>query len=262
MATPVLALHLDHRVAPGEHAALAGAIAEIFERPCFAPLARVAAQRQGRDPQYQPKDRAAIAAALLDPGAIAVVLEDERRDPPAATARICTGRQREALYAASEPRPLLASTVVVPAERAHAPALLDAFVDLTAALEAVAGFVAVEPDHDRARGAALGQGPSRGHVRGHYRRSQERRAHAWYDRDIEARFAGPEWGVIFGPGHLEALVPDPACFAVIRDAGAAKLALLSEAPEDALAETFERRLDAARQALAPLLMDGSRVPVL
>jgi hypothetical protein len=262
MATPVLGLHLDHRAAAGEAAPLAEAIAEIFTRPCFGSLVRVAAQRRDGDPSYQPKDRAAIAAALLDPGAIAVVLEDERRDPPAATARICTGRQREQLYAAAEPRPLLASTIVVPAERAHAAALLDAFVELTATLQAVAGFVAVEPDHDRARGAALGLGPSRGQVRGHYRRSLERRAHAWYDRDIEARIAGPEWGVVFGPRHLDALAPDPACFAVIRDAGAAKLALLSEDPEDALDEEFDRRLDAARQALAPILMDVARVPVL
>jgi hypothetical protein len=94
----------------------------------------------------------------------------------------------------------------------------------------------------------------------HYRRAQERRAHSGYDRRIEAQIAGPEWGILLGPGHLALLAP--TAFPVIRDAGAGKLALLSEAPEDALAHPFERWLDAARRALAPLLMDVSAVPVL
>ncbi|HWO20961.1 MAG TPA: hypothetical protein VNO30_19475 [Kofleriaceae bacterium] len=263
MATPApyLGLHLDHRFAPIEDEHLTGTLVEILARPCFAALTRVAAQFRDRDPSYQPKHPASIASALRSPAAIAIVLDCGRRDDPTATARICTARPPRTPHTAAA-RPFLASVVVVPARRADAPAILDAFVDLAAALQAVAGYIAVEPDHDRAHRAALAQAPSREDVRDHYRRAQERRAHAWYDRAIDAQLAGPEWGIVLGPRHLGRLAPDPACFPVIREAGAAKLALLSTSPADALEPHFERRLDAARQALAPLLMDVSTVPVL
>jgi hypothetical protein len=296
--SPYLGLHLDHRIAPGEDAHLAGTIAEILARPCFAQLTRVAAQFRDRDPSYQSKHPSSIAGALGTPAAIAVVLDCGRRDDPTATVRICTRRHLRtppplpasasstaspspspspisppsalaphADLSATSPHtdpspPFLASIFVVPAPRADAPAILDAFVDLAAALQAVAGYIAVEPDHDRAHRAALAQSPSREDVRDHYRRTQERRAHSWYDRAIDAQLAGPEWGILLGPRHLGRIAPDPACFPVIRDAGAAKLALLSASPADALEPPFERRLDAARQALAPLLMDVSTVPVL
>lgn len=263
MAAPTLGLHLDHRVAPGEDERVAGAIAELLARPCFAPLTRVAAQSRERDPSYLPKQLAAITACLLDPTAEGVTLDcgRAREAPLVATARIRTGRHLQR-WAGDIPAPLLVSTVVVPAEPPHGAALLDAFVELAALLQAVAGYIAVEPDHDRAHRAALAQAPNSEDVRDHYRRSQERRAHSWYDRAVETRFAGPEWGLLFGPRHLAALAPDPACFAVIRDAGAGKLALLTAAPEDALDDLFDRRLDAARQAIEPLLMDVSAVPVL
>ena len=258
MATPVLGLHLDHRVAPGEEPRRATAIAELLERPCFASLTRVAAQSRAGDPQHRPKQRAATAESLRDPAAEAVALDCGRQGARIATARICTGP----LDAAGVARPFLTSTIAIPAAPAHTRALLDAFVELATLLQAVAGYVAVEPDHDRAHRAALAQAPSREDVRNYYRRAQERRAHCLYDRAIDTRIAGPEWGVLFGPGHLEISAPDPSAFAVIRDAGAAKLALLTEDPADALAHPFERRLDAARRALAPLLMDVSVVPVL
>ena len=258
--SPYLGLHLDHRIAPGDDERLASTLAELLARPCFAPLTRVAAQLRDRDPSYQPKHLASITAALQAPAAVAIVLDCGRRDDPCATARICTRRHPRTPHAAAKP-PFLASVFVVPAHRADAPAILDAFVELAAMLQAVAGYIAVEPDHDRAHRAALAQSPSREDVRDHYRRAQERRAHAWYDRAIDAQLAGPEWGIVLGPRHLGRLAPDPACFPVIRDAGAAKLALLSASPADALEPHFERRLDAARQALAPLLMDVSTVPV-
>lgn len=269
-ASPVLGLHLDHRAAPGEDEHLAKALAEILARPCFAPLTRVTAQFRDRDPSYQPTHPATIAGSLLAPAAIAAVLDcGRRRDEPIATARVSTGRWLPTPTGDMTP-PCFVSTVVVPAPRADAPAIIDAFVDLAAALGALAGYIAVEPDHDRAHRAALAQTPSREDFRGYYRRAQERRAHSWYDRAVDAQLAGPEWGIFFGPRHLARLVPDPTCFPVIRDAGAAKLALLSESPADVLdhsveppfAPSFERQLDAARRALAPLLMDVSAVPVL
>src|SRR5688572_16521518 len=153
MATPVLGLHLDHRVAPGEEPRRAAAIAELLDRPCFAALTRVAAQSRARDPQYQPKQRAATCDSLLDRAAEAVALDCGRRGAPVATARIRTG----ALEAAGVAGPFLTSTIAIPADPAHTRALLDAFVELAVLLQAVAGYVAVEPDHDRAHRAALAQ---------------------------------------------------------------------------------------------------------
>jgi hypothetical protein len=131
---------------------------------------------------------------------------------------------------------------------------------LASALKAVAGYVAVEPDHDRAHAAAISQAPRPEDVRDFPRRAQERKGHYWHDKKVGEQVSGPDWGLILGPGHLPR-VPDLSAFRLVKDAGAAKFVFLSEDPEDALRETFDERLEAARKALSPVLMDVSSVPV-
>lgn len=252
-----LALHLDHRFAPGEDAALANAVAEILARPCFGALTRVAVNVKDRDKKHQPKTASAIAEALLAPDSDAVVLDSGKQGDLVASARIWTGRH---IKGYDDPKPFLASYVVIPYDLARREACIDAFVDLASALQAVAGYVAVEPDHDRAHAAAISQAPRREDVRDFPRRAQERKGHYWYDKKVGEHVSGPDWGLILGPGHLPR-VPDLSTFPLVKDAGAAKLVFLSEDPEDALREAFDERLEAARKALSPLLMDVSTVPV-
>ena len=243
-----LALHIDHRVAPGADEAVATQVAVILVRPCFHDLVRVAINVKDRDKAHQAKTS----------NGDAVVLDNGREGELVASARIWTGRHIETY---DEPKPFLASYIVVPYESAQREALVDAFVDLVAALRAVAGYVTIERDFAHARDAALSAAPRKDEVRDFPRRAQERKGHYWYDKRVNTELSGPNWGVVLGPDHLKRVGPDPSVFPIIRGAGASKVALLSPDPEDALHDAFDARLEAARKALAPLLMDVSNVPV-
>ncbi|HEY4244432.1 MAG TPA: hypothetical protein VGM88_31680 [Kofleriaceae bacterium] len=253
-----LAFHIDHRVAPGHDAALATTLGEILSRPCFGALSRVGVNVKDRNKGHREISAKSIAECLLAPDSEAAVLDSGRPGALIASARIWTGRHIETY---DDPKPWLASYVVIPLDAARWPALEDAFVDLTTALSAVAGYVAVERDYGHAHSAALSEAPAQGEVRDFPRRAQERKGHYWYDKKIDAQIGGPDWGLILGPGHLARVAPDPAVFVHVRDAGAAKLVFLSRDPGDAVSEAFDSRLEAARKALAPILMDTTAVPV-
>jgi hypothetical protein len=253
-----LAFHLDHRLGPASDPRAAAAVGEILVRPCFASITRVARNVKDRDTGHRPKTADAIAEALLASDSDAAVLDSGRQGELIASARIWTGRH---IKSYDEPKPLLASYVLVPYDARERDALIDAFLDLAAALHALAGFATIERDHSRAQNAALSAAPAETDVSDFPRRAQERKGHYWYDKRIEAEISGPDWGTILGPEHLKRIKADPSVFPLIRDAGASKVVFLSNDPADALSEAFESRLDAARKAMAPVLMDVSKVPV-
>lgn len=91
-------------------------------------------------------------------------------------------------------------------------------------------------------------------------RFRERRGRGHYDDRLVAELAGVEWGTFLGPGHLARLDLDQVrasgAFACIREV-TPQLAYLqvSDDPADDLTEGLETKLQAARRALAPLLMD-------
>jgi hypothetical protein len=253
-----LALHVDHHLAPGKDEKVAANVGAILARPCFETLTRVAINVKDRDKKHQPKTASAVAACLLALDSDAAVLDNGRVGDLVASARIWTGRHNEKY---DEPKPPMASYVIVPHDPARSLDLLDAFVVLVTALDAVAGFVAVDPDFPRAHTAALSTRPRPEQVRDFPRRARERKGHDWYPKQIHAEISGPDWAMVLGPDHLRRIVPDPAVFPIIRDAGRCKVVALSTDAEDALAEAFDARLEAARAALAPILMDVSKVPV-
>lgn len=135
--------------------------------------------------------------------------------------------------------------------------LVDGLVALASSLKAVSGFVAVEPDFDRAHRAAHNKAPRPEDVPDYPAlRRRERAGHDWHDKQLETRVSGPEWGLVLGPAHLDRVnirLNDP--FVQIRDTGESRLALLTSDPLGALEPGFEAKLEAARRALAPILMD-------
>jgi hypothetical protein len=253
-----LALHIDHKLAPGFDPRIAAKAGEILSRPCFVQLSRVAIHAKNRDLKHQPKTSASIEASLCASDADAAVLDSGRSSDLVASARIWSGRHIEGY---DDPKPLLASYVIVPYAAAQRDALLDAFVDLATALQALAGYVAVERDYEHAHRAALSQAPRPEDVRDFPRRARERKAHFWFDKKIDTQISGPDWGVILGPGHLQRVQLASDTFGMVRDAGSSKFVFLSADPEDALTEAFDLHLEAARTALRPVLMDVSSVPV-
>ncbi len=253
-----LVLHIDHRVAPCSDAGCAVAVAEILARPCFDALSRVAINVKHRDRAHHAKTAEAIADALLATDSDAAVLDNGRVGELVASARIWTGRHI-ATYA--DPKPFLASYVVVPYDPMRRDALVDGFVELVTALSAVAGYATLERDFARGRDAALSTAPPQAEVRDDPRRARERKGHYWYDKRVQRELSGPDWGLVLGPEHLEHVTLDRAVFPIIRDAGVSRVVFLSPEPADVLADAFAGKLDAARRALAPLLMDVSKVPV-
>ncbi len=253
-----LAAHIDHRVAPGSDSTVARSVGEILSRPCFELLARVAINIKERDKSHQPKTAAAVAASLLASGSEAAVLDNGRQGELIASARVWTGRHIETY---DEPKPLLASYVVIPYNPEARTEMIDALVDLATALHAIAGYVTIERGYSDAHKAVLSSPPPAEQIRDFPRRAKERKAHYWYDKRVNAEISGPDWGIVLGPDHLKRFAPDPTVFPIIREAGASKFVFLSPDPADALTAAFDKRLDAARNALAPLLMDVSKVPI-
>ncbi|HEY4244024.1 MAG TPA: hypothetical protein VGM88_29630 [Kofleriaceae bacterium] len=243
-----LAFHIDHRLEPGRDANIAAAVGEILARPCFAILSRAAIHVKDRDKQHQLKTAESVAACLLEPDSDAVVCDNGRRGELVASAEIWTGRHT-ANYA--DPKPLLASSLIIPYEPAHLSEVVESFVALVATLQGVAGYATIEDDYSRAHKAALSAVTDPSDVL----RARERKGHFWHDKRVSTEISGPDWGLVLGPAHLEKLVLDPAIFPIVRSAGASKVVFVSVAPEDAAA-----RLDAARSALGALLMDVSAVP--
>ena len=162
---------MAERVAPGSDAGCVVAVAEILARPCFDALSRVAINVKDRDNAHHAKTAEAIADALLASDSDAAVLDNGRASELIASARIWTGRHI-ATYA--DPKPFLASYVVVPCDPIRRDALVDGFVDLVTALSAVARYATLERDFARGRDAALSAAGRR--ARRRVRRQAGRRA--------------------------------------------------------------------------------------
>ncbi len=251
------ALRIDHR-AWLDKPEVATAIGEVLDHPSFRALRRVAYNTGVRETRHQPRTAASVKEILLSKDCDSAVLDSGRTGELTATGAIFTGRHIQHWDADKR---VIDSHVIVPYDTAAPLAIVEGFSLLAVALDAFGGYLYVEPSFIRARAAVYCQAPRRHEVRDYPRRARERKAHARYAEWHETRIAGPEWGLFLGPGHLARVTPDPAVFPIIRDVGRGKLCLLSENPEDALTEAFDARLEDARRALAPILMDLSEVPV-
>ena len=252
-----IALRIDHR-AWLDRPEVATTISRALDHPAFQDLRRVAYNTGVRETRHQPRTAASVKEILLSKDCDSVILDPGRKAGLNASGAIFTGRH--ILHWDADKR-VITSYVVVPYDAASPLAIAEGFSLLAAALDAFGGYLCVEPDYARARSAAGGNQPRRHEVRDYPRRARERKAHPRYAEWQETQIAGPEWGLFLGPGHLARVTPDPAVFPIIRDVGRGKLCLLSDNPEDALTEAFDARLEAARRALAPVLMDVSEVPV-
>ncbi len=254
MAT--LAVRFDFAAAIVEDAERCRRVAEILMRPCFDDLERVSAHRGDRWILHAPKSADAIVAILGDPKNSAVSFETNRGKELVASAEIKT---RDVHEGATRFYGYLAFPV---------PENLDmtitAVCELADALDTGAGFVAAEPDYPRAQSVALGGfdlEPRHGLSR---RQVIERRGSHRHFRRRHNELAGPEWGTFLGAEHLSRLDIEK-----VRASGAFERVVLvsprlaylqiTTDPADDLRDDFEVKLQAARAALTPILMDLSDV---
>lgn len=253
-----IGIRIEHRLHPGDAEQSARVVARALDVACFTPLTRIAMGVKDREKRYAAKCIDVMTEFLLDPSCDDLILDSGRAGDLIASARIPSGRHAKGY---DDPRALIGSFAVVPAPTATSD-LVDGVVELVAALGGIAGFIAAEPGFDRAHRAVHNKPPRHDDVPDYPEiRARERIAHDWYGKRIEAEIAGPDWGLVLGPEHLKRIEPDPTVFPIVRNAGVSKAVFLTSNVEDALSESFDARLDAARKALARLLMDVSNVPV-
>ena len=144
--------------------------------------------------------------------------------------------------------------------------MLDAFSRIATELAAVIGYISLEPTFSEAQCVTLGQesAETRGRADMTPRRRRERKAQAFHIADVGQKLPAVHWGTYLSAGHLArlgvaGLETSGAFHRVARLDGDMVFLQLTADPEDALRESFDDKLDAARRALAPLLIDVSGI---
>lgn len=262
MSIPFLALRLDHILFLVDHREAARAVAEVLMRPCFGAFTRVSALQNDHPVGQTEVSRQTITECLVNPAFQGIMLDSGRLGNLTAVAVFPNGQY--ARHWAPSPARLRAS-VVVPLAGPAAPALVQAACDLALILDARFGAITVEPTHSLAERWVLGGRPKpRPGLSA--RRRVERRAYCIRTGHTATEISGPEWGLFLGAGHLARLDLQAVCrsgaFEKV-EAVARNLVFLqlTAHPEDDLSDSFESRLNLAREALAPVLMDLSVVPL-
>ena len=156
--------------------------------------------------------------------------------------------------------------VSIPHSSASLEALIAGFCDLAGALDAAAGYVAIEPGYSRAHEVAIGCRRPRERAGLSEQRFRERRGRDWKDDFIHMYVSGIEWMTVLGPGHLAALANAGLDLEELRGKGVFHRVIevvprqlvflqITADPADDLTEGFEQKLIAARAVLAPIMMN-------
>ncbi len=269
MSSNALAMRLDYGATLCELPTVAAQVSEIIARPCFSEsLTRVSARRLDRWVGHRKSTGESINAALLDPRNEAISFDNGRVGERTASAEVQSGPM-------VRPKAVgLSTRYMAYVAMSHLSADLDAriagFCDLAGALEAAAGYIAVEPDYSHAHEVAIGCRRPRERAGLSVQRFRERRGRDWKSELIHTKVSGIEWMTVLGPGHLAALANSGLELQRIRESGVFHrvievmprplvLLQLTADPADDLTDGFEEQLVAARTVLAPIMMDVADV---
>lgn len=255
---PTLAVRFDFAAALAEDEQRRRRVAEILVRPCFRDLERVSAHRGDRWVQHAPKSVDAIVAILGDPKNSAVAFDTKRGEELAASGEIKNGT-REVADGAVRFDGVLSFPVPKDLE-----ATIAAMCELADALDTGAGFIAAEPDQASAHKVALVGFKPEPRPGLSTRQMIERRGRHWHQWQRHNELAGPEWGTFLGAEHmarldLEKVRASSAFERVVLVSPRLAFLQITKDPADDLRDDFEVKLAAAREALAPILMDLSDV---
>lgn len=236
-------------------------VASLLSRPSFVELGRVSARRKDRWLKHAKPSADLIAKILSDAENDAVSFDNKRGSEMTASAEIenCLRGRTPA-----SPSTIMHAHVVVPIPDQGVDVLVADMVELAEALGAGAGFISAEPRYDFAHRHALGGSRPKERAGLSELRQRGRRGRDWKEHLLATHIATVEWGTFLGAGHLARID-----IANVRASGAfervvevsPRLAFLQVTanPMDDLSGELEAKLPAAREALAPLLMDISDV---
>ncbi len=255
-----MAVRLDFGRQLQRDAEASRAVGEILTRPCFAALERISGRRKDRWSKHAKASASLIAEYFADPAFDAVHFDTKRDDELDASAEFeseLAGRDPASAETAMQ------GYIVIPYLDADLDADRSALLALADVMQTGAGFVALEPDYRAAKRALSSARPKERSGLSATRRLG-RRARSWKSELLATQIATVEWGTFLGAGHLERIdlskVRGSGAFARVVEVSP-QLAFLqvTEDPMDDLSGALEARLPAAREALAPLLMDISDV---
>lgn len=250
------AVRIDFAASLVQEPARARRVGEILSRPCFAALGRVSAHVGDREVGHAPTSANAIAAILGNAENSGVVL-----DTPRGSKLEAGGEIKNGIRETNEGSTRFYGWFAFPLPDDPGPAV-SAICELADAVATGAGFIVVEPDYRYAQNAALGNGVFTmrpGLTKERLREREAREVHKWKRQD---QLAGVEWGTFLGAQHLARLD-----LAAVRAAGVfERVEVISPAlaflqvtkdPADDLREDFAPKLQRARAALAPIMIDVS-----
>jgi hypothetical protein len=248
---PAIAFRCRFPLMVVDHAAVAAVVGEILTRPCFGALERVAGKQGDKLVARVPVTRDAIAAYLRDRTFEGVQLDNGGREV-IASAELPNG---EHVRSWPESPVRLYGYAWVPVASTSLEDFVGAACDLAKALDARSGAIAVEPDYQLAQRWGLEMRP-RSRPGLPERRMSERGTQRTNEDQLATKIAGPEWGTLLGPGHLERIDREQLKAAAARVVEITASLVLVQAtldPLDDLSDGFDAKLDPLRRALAPVL---------
>jgi hypothetical protein len=256
-----ITMRLDFGLQLQADAEASRAVGEILTRPCFSALERISGRHKDRWSKHAKPTAKLVAEYLANPAFDAVHFDTKREDELAASAEIesdLAGRETAPAETAMQ------GYLVIPYVDADLDAVRSSVLDLANVLQVGAGFLALEPDYRAGKRMALSSSRPKERAGLAGTRQLGRFGRLWKRELIATHLATVEWGTLLGAGHL-----DRIDLAKVRASGAfervvevsPRLAFLQVTgdPRDDLSGELEAKLPAARDALAPLLMDISDV---
>jgi hypothetical protein len=262
-----LACSLLHSKQLRGDASAADELARLLSAPCFHALTRVATRKGDRHSKHQPASREAALAALSNDDAHGCVLDSGRSGDLTALANVDLALPYKPDADVAAPMQMF---VIVPHEREHAAAAVDAFCEMARVVGAVYGVVSVEPLFEIAHNFVLA-GRFNDEQLAAYpllteARRRYRRASWFYNTKIDAGIGGPEWGTFLGSKHVAQLdvgkLRASSAFREVRELSHGGWFLqLTENPADALASDVNDRVEAARTTLSSIILPTDEIRI-
>lgn len=235
-------------------------LADLLNLPVFRSLSRTAVVDRDRRTGHAEKTQAAMEVQLRAPRSQGIELDGGRGGGPNEQALFLFDRGADPYPAAHS------GAIVLEYDSSQLDGYLDAFSRIAGELETVLAYISLEPSFSEAQSVTLGYEGQDTRRRKDMtpRRRRERKAQAFHIADTGRKLPAVHWGMYLSAGHLAALdleqLASSSAFHRVEKLGTGLVFLqLTADPQDALRDAFEEKLQAARHALAPVLIDSSDI---
>ena len=257
-------VRLDYRLVILDSAERGDRIGAVLAQHGFATLQRVSSRAGDRWDHYADTSSETVAAYLRDPTNESVCFDSGGRGAVIASGQIQNGTYPVRTSGTASTMFFAYLAFPIPTGVTEC---IDAVCALASAVDAYAGYIAVEPSYSRAQELALGFRLPREREGLSPQRRRERRGRDWHSDQVDTALSGIEWGTFLGPGHLQGGRID---LQALRASGAFERVVevvperlvylqVTGSPTDDLEAAIETKLIAARQAVSSIMMKSDDV---